>query len=444
MPYFGISRLDTVSLAAVKVAVGLVISGVSTYAFLIVAARVLTVEQYANFGVAWAMIFIAATGLFLPIEQEVIRAISARRSEGADWSVVLRRAWLLAIGFALLATLATFALWPLLYNELLKGDGLLLAGFSVSLFGYAVGYLVRGVLAGTENASWYSFYVGWDGVLRAVLGVGLILFGWRTAGAFGLIVGISALLAPLTIVAGKVRSFRPRSRAENEPTWNTLTASLGALLVGSLASQILVNAGPLALQLLVEDDESDLVSSLFAALIMARVPLFMFQSVQAALLPRLSGQAQARSYSEMNKSINQVVGLLLASTAVLAIAGSAIGPLAIRILFGDEFRLGSIDVALLVAMVGLHLITITYSQALVALLSQVRMAASWVAGLVVAVAVLFTGFSPLLRVELALVSGEATAAMSALALLRLSISRAHQLNGPTTESQHQAGSTSDH
>lgn len=413
-----------ISSATVKVALGLIVSGASTYVFLIAMARVLTVEQYAEFGVAWTMIFIAATGLFLPVEQEVIRAISARRSAGTDWTVVLRRGWLLATGFAVVAAIATIALGPLLYSRLLEGDSLLFAGFLISLFGYAVGYLVRGVLAGSDRASAYAFYVGWDGVLRAAMGITLVLLGQRTAGAFGLTVGISALVAPLTIIVVMTSSFRPKPRTDGEPTWNNLTASMGALLVGSLASQLLANAGPLALQLLLEDDESELVGALFAALIMARVPLFMFQSVQAALLPRLSELSQARRFSELARLSNIVVGLLLASTVVLAVVGGLLGPSLIVQLFGEGFRLEAIDIALLLTMVGLHLITITYSQTLVALMSQVRMAASWVTGLAAAVAMLFTGFSPLLRVELALVTGEAMAAVTAFTLLRLSISRA--------------------
>lgn len=406
------------------IAAGLVVSGASAYLFLIVAAHVLTVEQYATFGVAWTMIFVAATGLFLPIEQEVIRAISLRRGGGRDWRVVLRRAWILSLAFAGAAAIAGFAMGGLLVSRLLGGDWVVYAGFLTSLFGYAFGYMVRGVLAGTEDFSRYGFYVGWDGLLRAGLGVGAAIIGLRTAGALGMVVGLSSVLAPLSVIASKRASFKPIEAGTDEAGWSQLTASLGALLVASLASQFLANAGPLALQLIVGNEESNLVGVLFAALVMARIPLFMFQSVQAALLPRLARQAEGGRFAEFRKAVSVVAGWLGVATLVGAVTGAVVGPFAIRLIFGSRFRLGSLDLGLLLLMVGLHLETLTLSQGLVALKAQVRMAITWVVGLFVAVLMLMTSLEPLHRVVVALVVGEAAAACCGTILLRMSIARA--------------------
>ena len=50
----------------------------------------------------------------------------------------------------------------------------------------------------------------------------------------------------------------------------------------------LLNAGPLAANLLATPAEKPIVSAFDAGVIIARVPLFLFQAVQAALLPKLA------------------------------------------------------------------------------------------------------------------------------------------------------------
>ena len=57
----------------------------------------------------------------------------------------------------------------------------------------------------------------------------------------------------------------------------------------------LLNAGPIAMTLLVQTDAEKALATQFAyAVLLARIPLFMFQAVQAALLPRLSRLAADR------------------------------------------------------------------------------------------------------------------------------------------------------
>ena len=55
----------------------------------------------------------------------------------------------------------------------------------------------------------------------------------------------------------------------------------------------LVNAGPIATTLLADESEGEQVTQFGYGVLLARIPLFLFQAVQAALLPRL-GRLAAR------------------------------------------------------------------------------------------------------------------------------------------------------
>lgn len=65
-----------------SVGVGIVISAITAYVFVIVTLNSLDTAPKAAFSAFWAVIFVVGPGFFLPIEQEVGRAISHRRAQG--------------------------------------------------------------------------------------------------------------------------------------------------------------------------------------------------------------------------------------------------------------------------------------------------------------------------------------------------------------------------
>src|SRR5581483_1853278 len=64
------------------VGAGLIVSGITSYGFLAISARALGPERYAPLGVLWALTYVVCPGVFLPLEQEVGRALSTRRAKG--------------------------------------------------------------------------------------------------------------------------------------------------------------------------------------------------------------------------------------------------------------------------------------------------------------------------------------------------------------------------
>src|SRR5919206_990426 len=87
------------------VGVALIIGGVAAYAFLSVSARALGLERYAPLGVLWALMFVAGPGFFLPLEQEVGRALASRRARGLGGGPLIRRATLAGSAMAALLIL---------------------------------------------------------------------------------------------------------------------------------------------------------------------------------------------------------------------------------------------------------------------------------------------------------------------------------------------------
>src|SRR5262249_55773087 len=88
------------------VGAGLAIAGLATYAFQILAFRNLNKLDYGALNTLWVVVFVLAPGIFLPLEQEVGRAIAARRVHNIGGAPIVRRAGVLGAGFAVLMTIA--------------------------------------------------------------------------------------------------------------------------------------------------------------------------------------------------------------------------------------------------------------------------------------------------------------------------------------------------
>ena len=78
-----------------------------------------------------------------------------------------------------------------------------------------------------------------------------------------------------------------------------------------MAAAALVNAGPLAAKLLADDTQSAIVSEFSYAVLVARVPLFMFQAVQAALLPKLARLAAQGLFDDFRQGFRRLMQVVV-------------------------------------------------------------------------------------------------------------------------------------
>src|SRR5580765_7527588 len=73
------------------VGLGLIISGITAYAFQILAFRGLSKTDYAALNGLWIFVFVVAPGFFLPLEQEVGRAVADRRARNVDNNPIIHK-----------------------------------------------------------------------------------------------------------------------------------------------------------------------------------------------------------------------------------------------------------------------------------------------------------------------------------------------------------------
>lgn len=409
-------RLAAISGPTVAIAAGLGTLGVSAYLFLLLAGQVLGDDGYAPLGALWILVFLVVPACLYPVEQELSRAIAARRAQGLGTGPLVRRAAAVCAGLTAALVGVVLAAGSVLDRELFDGHGLLLVGLLVALPSYALAYLARGVFAGNGRLGAYGVQLAGEGLWRLAGAVVLALVGVETAGPYGMLVGLAPLFALAVGVRGKRVLLDPGPQAE----WRELTASLGYLVTAAVLSQVLVSAAPLIVKYAAGPGEQATAGAFAKAVVVTRIPLFMFQAVQAVLLPRLTHLATVGEHQGFRQALARVLAVVGALGAAGTVAAFAVGDQLLA-LFGSDIGLPRDDLTLLAAGNALFLVAMTTSQALVAVRRQAGTMVGWTAGLVAFAAVAAVPGDVLTRVEIALVvgSGVAVVVMLALVLRRL-------------------------
>ena len=404
--------LDRLPRGTAVIGGGLVVNGLTAYAFITIAARDLGAEAYSPVGLLWAMSFLLGPGFFQPLEQETARIIASRAQAGVG--PVVRSAavvgGLVALPLALLATVSG----PWLVDDFFDGEVWLLVGLLLVVTGLGMAHLVKGVLAGLGRFNGYARYVMGEGVGRLVVLLLVLVVLSRGlsgplsgVGAYGLAIGLAPFVGIGVALVGQRGLFVPGPPAH----LGDLSRAFGALLVASVATALVLNVSPLAVEVLADVGQEDEPGRFLNALLVARIPLFFFQAVQASLLPQLSGLAGSGRYGELWATLRRLLALV-ASIGAVAVAGAAVlGPWVVEMAFGGEFAVGRRDMVLLTTSSGVLMLVLALAQALIACRSQARVALAWVVG-VAAFPVAVALFDDLfLRVEMGLI---ATVSVTAL------------------------------
>ena len=228
------------------VGAGLAVAAITSYVFVIVALNALDGSADAAFSAYWAIIFVAGPGFFLPLEQEVGRALAHRRAQGVGGGPLVNRAARLGGIITAVMVVASIAATPLLIDRMYDGDYLFVAATALGLVSFYVMHTVRGVLAGSGRFPAYGVLLGADGVIRLVGGLALAFVGVDRAGGYALVLALS----PLVAVGIAIRGQRGLLPPGPEAPYSELSASLGWLLLGSVVMERLAYSSLLAVNLL--------------------------------------------------------------------------------------------------------------------------------------------------------------------------------------------------
>ena len=126
------------------------------------------------------------------------------------------------------------------------------------------------------------------------------------------------------------------------------------------------------------DDASRAAGVVFAATMLVRVPVYLFQGLAASLLPNLTRMQATGGATDVRRAVSRTVALLLVVGVLTVLAGASVGPSLMQLLFGADFEADRLALALLGAGVGFYLGGATISQALLALDCGARAAIAWV------------------------------------------------------------------
>jgi O-antigen/teichoic acid export membrane protein len=412
-----IQRQGIFPAGARSVAIGLVVSGLSAYVFLAWSARHLGPVRYAPLAAFWSVTYLVGPGCFGVLEKEVGRQLSHARTVEQYPAPIVRRIGRQGLVMAVILIVIATGLSPVLRPRLFNGSTLLMVSFVASLLPMWSQHMAWGVLAGNSDFKAYKNINAGEGLLRLLGCAVLIAVGISSAGPFGLVIAV----APLGAV---VLTSRPLLRAQK---WGpdvgraVLTRSLLYLLSFSFLYSVFVNAGPIAVKVLAKPGQAALTGTFLSGLVIVRVPLFLYASASATLLPALTSHAAAGDWQSFHASLRRLSLLVGAVGALSTALAALVGPMVVRTVFGAGYALRRPDLALLAASAGALLLAATLSQALTAAGSFRALLTSWAVGLVVMV-VLIAVVSPLFeRVELGLLGGALSALVWMAACIRYSV-----------------------
>jgi len=410
---------DAVPSGTIPVGAALLVAGVATYAFFkIGAVAVGGDDAFQPIVSMWFATFALAPGFFLPLEQELARAISHRRATGQGAAPVVRK--VVQLGVALTVTIATIILLsgPLLVDEFFDGDWLLVVALAGAFAAYAPAHLGRGVCSGNGRFRSYALIMGGDGVVRIVLCVALAIIGVQRAGYFGLAIAV----APLFALAYVWRTGDLRNDDGPPATWAEVTPNLGWLLIGATSAAALLNAGPLAATILAEDGQEALVTEFSFGVLLARVPLFLFQAVQAALLPKLSGLAAQGAFVEFRAGLRRLLLLVGAVGVVGTLGALVLGPWVVELVYDAD--LSGRTMAALALGSAFYMVALALAQAVIALHGHALVAGGWVVAVIAFFVVTWLSSDDLFRrIEYGLLGSSVAGLLCFAAALRYKLAR---------------------
>ncbi|MCW2966798.1 MAG: hypothetical protein JWM71_570, partial [Solirubrobacteraceae bacterium] len=347
--------------------IGIASTGVFTFAYFAVASHVLAKHAYGSVSLLWSVLFVVISIIYRPVEQLLSRTIATRRASGLSGGHPLRTPALIQLGFAAAFLVVALALRGRIEDAF--DSSTLYWVLVVATCAYAASYFARGWFAGHQ---WFGLYGGlvlFESVSRFCfpLAAAVGLTHGQTAVALGI---AAAPLASLTVLPWALGRGEGVGETGGRDSLSVREGGGFALSVAGvqLAEQTLLNAPVLIVAAQVS---STLAGVVFSALLIARAPLQLFQSIQTSLLPHLAGGG------DVGRAIRVTVLAIAGFAGLVAIGLLAIGPFAMNVLFGHIHHYGRFGLALLALGMGLHLAGGTLNQAALARGQAAAAAACW-------------------------------------------------------------------
>lgn len=406
------ARRDSLALG-----LGSAFSGLLAYAYFSLATRALGAGAAAPVSVLWTYWTLAAAALTFPVQHWVIRSAAALGSE-EPVRRSMGRVWMLAGAGAVCSGGLSWLIRVQLFG---RDDALFPVLLGLLTLGSCFVGVVRGVLSARERFPATAAVILGENAVRVLLGL-LVALVAPTAAAFG-----AVLVAGQLVGLACPGAIMPR-RDHQATRGRAALALAGGIAGGSLLSQVVLTAGPLALALAGGTPAE--VTVLFAALALLRAPYILALGIVTQVTGQLTQLVVSRSREALGRVLRGIAIGTLVAAAAGALGATSLGNLALRLLFGEDVELQRGLLALVGAGTALALGNLGFNLLLTAYDAPRDLLVGWTVGTAGAVLWVASGpGEPLTRVVVAFLVGELGAWVVLVARIWRLHSRSQQQHG---------------
>ncbi len=347
---------------------------------LVVVARWLTPGENGHFQAIWGLIFAFASVLG-SLEQEVTRRATDASLDGRRTPIgVVQSVGLAAVVCFVL--LGIFVVTPS-GREIVQGSVTVVALVFFSLVNVAGLILARGVLLGSHAMRAYAGLLVGEALLRVVLIAALVLLGVDAAVEWAVLATVMGSLVWICAIGRLVRAVDLGSARD---PWRAVGGTVAALATANGLSALVLTGFPTVAAAAL-GNPGDL-GVLFAVITLARAPLALLAPVQALTVPTVVRWSRGGDTHRLSTALRHIA-LGSAGTALLGGAvGYLLGPWAVALVLGADYRPTPIMVALVAAATCVMAGALLQAAALVALRRQWQLTACWAAAIASAAVVM--------------------------------------------------------
>ena len=230
-------------------------------------------------------------------------------------------------------------------------------------------FLVRGTLIGTDRLVRHAGIMVLDALLRLGLAVAVFLVGGADSASFcwALVAAIAlAHLPQLPQVWRRAVADTPPSAPRGGVSTRQVTAACVPLLLGSVCAQLLLNGLPVLVVAQSPEAAEAAAGAFVAAFTLIKAPLAMVVPLQSAIVPTLTRLIVAGRRREVMVLLAKGAAVMTGLIALAVPVMLWLGPPVISLIFGDDYAVGGIDLALMATGVLVHIGLVVVTQVHVA------------------------------------------------------------------------------
>jgi O-antigen/teichoic acid export membrane protein len=308
------------------------------------------------------------------VEQEVIRRSTAANLDGRRTPVGSVQ----AIAVAALASLVVLGV------VLATPQGRAVVQESVpvalltllSVLNFALLVLARGILLGAHAIRGYAALLVGEALLRVVLIAVLVVAGVEATVEWAVLVTVAGSFVWLGALGRLARSV---DWSSGRDPWSRVGGTVAALGIANGLSALVLTGFP-AVAAVVLGNPADL-AVLFAVITLARAPLALLAPVQAMTVPTVVRWSRSGDTARLSRALQHIAAGSAASALAGAVVGYLVGPWAVALVLGADYRPGPVVAALVAAATCVMAGALLQAAALVALQRYWQLTACWTASI---------------------------------------------------------------